>query len=84
MIRPLLIATILAFAAPAIAQPNAQLVNSVEQRLAILGFQNVDASTLSTRQVAALHLELQREAFSFDNFNRINARSRVKVILGWD
>lgn len=82
MIRPFLIATILAFAVPASAQPNAQLVNSVEQRLAILGFNDVDAATLSNRQIAELHLELQGNAFSFDNFGRINARSRVKIILG--
>lgn len=84
MIRPLLIASILALAAPASAEPNAQLVRSVAHRLSILGFGDVDASMLSTRQVAALHLELQRGALGFGGFERINARSRVRIILGWD
>lgn len=84
MLHPLLIAGILAFASPASAEPNAQLVRSVEHRLSILGFGHVDASTLSTRQIAALHLELQRGALGFGGFDRINARSRVRIILGWE
>lgn len=80
----LALAAALAIGTPVVAAPNAQLVNSVQQRLDILGFRDVDASTLTTRQIAALHLELQGRAMSFGGFNRINTRQKVKVILGWD
>ncbi|WP_179378923.1 hypothetical protein [Jannaschia marina] len=87
MIRlPLLLALAIALtvAVPAVAEPNAQLVASVQQRLNLLGFRDVDASTLSTRQIAALHMQLQGRALDFGGFNRLNTRSRVQVILGWD
>jgi hypothetical protein len=67
----------------ALADPNPQLVASVQQRLNVLGFTGVDARTLSTRQVAALHMELRGGAFSFGR-NYIRARQRVETILGWD
>ena len=79
--RSLVLALALAIATPAIAAPNAQLVASVQQRLDILGFDDVDASTLTTRQIAALHMQLRGRAM---DFGRINTRSRVKIILGWD
>ena len=58
-------AALLAAATPAIAEPNAQLVASVQQRLNYLGFMEVDARTLSTPQIAALHLELDGRALDF-------------------
>lgn len=82
--RALLLIAALAMATPAVAAPNAQLVASVQQRLDILGFRDVDAGDLTTIQIAALHLELQGRAMSFGGFNRMNTRQRVKVILGWD
>ncbi|CTQ31565.1 hypothetical protein [Jannaschia rubra] len=80
----LIFALALSAAAPVMAEPNAQLVASVQQRLDILGFADVDARTLTTRQIAALHLELQGNAMDFGGFNRMNTRQRVKIILGWD
>jgi hypothetical protein len=83
-IRPLVLAAALAFGAPAaIAAPNAQLVASVQQRLDVSGFADVDAGTLSTRQVAALHMQLQGRA---PRHGRpwIETRQKVKAILRWD
>lgn len=80
----LILAAALAIAVPVNAAPNAQLVSSVQQRLDLLGFRDVDASTLTTRQIAALHMQLQGRTLDFGGFNRMNARSRVQVILGWD
>jgi hypothetical protein len=80
--RTLILVLLLGLAAPAaFAAPNAQIVASVQQRLNVLGFRDVDASTLTTSQIGALHLELDSRALSFSGFNRINARSKVKVIL---
>ncbi|WP_371156660.1 hypothetical protein [Jannaschia sp. 2305UL9-9] len=69
--------------APAIAAPNAQLVASVQNRLDRLGFDAVDADSLTTRQIAALHMQLQGRALSFGP-GWIKTRQRVQVILGWD
>ncbi len=79
--RALILVAMLAVAAPAYAAPNAQLVASVQQRLNRLGFAEVDAGTLSTIQIAALHLELQGRAMDFGP-SRFNTRQKVKVILG--
>lgn len=68
-------------AAPVLAKPNAQLVRSVEHRLATIGMRDVDASQLTTQQVGALHLRLQGN-FTF-GLNRIRAQQDVKVILNW-
>lgn len=70
-------------AAPAIAAPNAQLVASVQQRLNKMGFSAVDAGLLSTRQIAALHMQLQGGAPSFGP-EWVTTRQKVTVILGWD
>ena len=67
---------------PATAAPNSQLVRSVEHRLAVIGFRDVDVSTLSTSQVAALHLKLQGPYAS--TFRRVRTQQEVKVILNWD
>jgi hypothetical protein len=84
MIRPLLICAALAVAPlPAVAAPNAQLVASVQNRLDFLGFRDVDASTLTTRQIAALHMQLQGRALSFGP-RWIESRQKVKAILRWD
>lgn len=86
MIRAILIITALGLAAPVYADPNPQLVASVQSRLNWLGFRNVDARTLSTRQVAALHLKLQGSntgGFGFSN-NRQRLRSEVRTILRWE
>lgn len=80
----LILVAALAMASPVVAAPNAQLVASVQQRLNHLGFREVDASTLTTRQIAALHMQLQGRALDFGGFNRIDTRNRVKVILNWD
>lgn len=81
MLRPaaLLLAAALAAAAPASANEHPQLAASVQQRLDILGFRNVDARTLSLGQLAALHLQLQGRAMSF--MNRFDAQQKVKAIL---
>jgi len=83
MIRPLLLAVTLAAPLPVQAAPNAQLVASVQSRLDRLGFTEVDASALSTRQIAALHLQLQGQALSFGP-NWIRTRQDVKAILRLD
>ncbi len=69
-------------AAPIHAAPNAQLVQSVENRLAVIGMRDVDVSGLSTSQIAALHLKLQGNYDSF--LRRVRTQQEVKVILGWD
>jgi hypothetical protein len=59
--RMLAFAVLLALAGPAAADPNPQLVRSVEQRLASYGL-SADVSRFATPTVAALHLTLvQRE-----------------------
>jgi hypothetical protein len=80
MIRPLLLAVSLAAPLPALADPNAQLVNSVQARLDRLGLPDVDAGLLATHQIAALHLELQGSALSFGP-EWIRTRQKVKTIL---
>ncbi|SFJ09205.1 hypothetical protein [Jannaschia pohangensis] len=70
--------------APAAAAPNAQLVASVQHRLNVFGFDHVDAATLTTRQIAALHMQLQGRAGSLYGANYIRTRQRIQVILGWD
>ncbi|SDY79232.1 hypothetical protein SAMN05444004_103150 [Jannaschia faecimaris] len=82
--RALLLIVALGLATPIMAAPNAQLVASVQQRLDLLGFAGVDASTLTTRQIAALHMHLQGSALSVGGFNRMNTLAQIKVILGWD
>lgn len=69
--------------APAIAAPNAQLVASVQQRLDRIGFDSVEADRLTTRQIAALHMQLQGRAVAFGP-QWIKTRQKVSVILGWD
>lgn len=81
MMRWILVAALLAGTSPAISAPNAQLVRSVEHRLAVIGMRDVDVSRLSTSQVAALHLKLQGR---FSDFHRrLRTQQEVKVILGW-
>lgn len=80
--RALLVAALLATTSPAIAAPNAQLVRSVEHRLAVIGFGHVDASTLSTAQIGALHMKLQGPYAS--TFRRVRTQQEVKIILEWD
>jgi len=89
MIRPLILSMLLATtvpAAPALSQQSSQLAASVQHRLNALGFREVDARTLSTRQLAALHLKLQGPVFGGVGLrNRyINLRSEVGVILRWE
>ncbi|MEL6587205.1 MAG: hypothetical protein AAFY65_10030 [Pseudomonadota bacterium] len=85
MIRAALaLITALAIGGPSAAAPNAQLVASVQNRLDRIGFTQVDARTLSTRQIAALHMELQGRAFSRFGPGFLRTREKVKVILGWD
>jgi hypothetical protein len=69
-------------ATPVLAAPNQQLVTSVQQRLNVIGFSKVDASTLSTSQIGALHLRLQGN-YTF-GLNRIRTQQDVKVILNWE
>ena len=71
---------------PTRAAQSDQLAASVQRRLNLLGFRDVDARTLSTRQLAALHTKLQGPIFGgigLDN-RFINLRSEVRVILGWE
>ena len=81
--RALLLALALSLATPAVAAPNAQLVASVQARLDRLGFAHVDAGTLTTRQIAALHLQLH-DRQGYGGFYSMDTRSKIKVILGWD
>ncbi|MFO6464540.1 hypothetical protein ACK8OR_09110 [Jannaschia sp. KMU-145] len=73
----------LLIAAPVTAAPNAQLVQSVQTRLNTLGFGAVDAGSLTTRQIAALHMQLQGGTMEF-GIPQMDARQKVRVILGWD
>ena len=90
MIRPFLFAAALAAAVPAAApvaaDPNPQLVASVQSRLNRLGFREVDARDLSTRQIVALHTRLQGPTFGGVGLNNrfINLRSEVQAILRWE
>jgi hypothetical protein len=86
MLRTLLIISVLGFAAPVAADPNPQLVSSVQSRLNSLGLRDVDASTLSTRQIAALHLKLQGPRFGGVGLNNrwLNLRRDVQAILRWE
>lgn len=79
----IILAAMLTISAPAAAAPNAQLVASVQQRLDLLGFSDVDAGTLTTAQIAALHLELQGRSMDFGGVERMKIRMRVKAILNW-
>ena len=81
MIRPLVVALTVSLAAPLAAEPNAQLVSSVQHRLNVLGFDEVDARILSTRQIAALHMQLRGPVFGRAY---VEKRQRVKVILNWE
>ncbi|PWJ21973.1 hypothetical protein [Jannaschia seohaensis] len=83
MIRPLLLAISLTAPLPVMAAPNAQLVASVQVRLDQLGFSDVDAALLSTRQIAALHTQLQGDALAFGP-DWIRTRQKVKAILRLD
>ena len=69
-------------ATPVLAAPNQQLVTSVEHRLAVIGFGDVDGSKLSTSQISALHTRLQGN-YTF-GLDRIRTQQAVKVILNWD
>lgn len=85
MLKPLVTAAGLSFAVlatPVAAAPNQQLVTSVQHRLNVIGFSKVDAGTLSTSQIAALHTRLQGN-YTF-GLNRIRTQQAVKVILDWD
>ncbi|MBM2575243.1 hypothetical protein JQC91_02900 [Jannaschia sp. Os4] len=87
--RALLIAAALAAAAaPAAAQTakpaqTSQLAAGVQRTLDVLGFREVDARSLITRQLAAIHLNVAPRAPGFGS-RWINLRQEVKVILGWD
>lgn len=81
-----LAALLLAIAPPAPAaerDERAQLEASVQHRLDRAGFEHVDAAALSTRQLAALHMELRSGRLRF-GLSRLDTRSRIEVILGWD
>ncbi|MEM9795972.1 MAG: hypothetical protein AAF919_05765 [Pseudomonadota bacterium] len=84
MIRLAVVALALVLATePAQAEPNAQLVSSVQHRLNILGYQRVDASSLTTRQIAMLHLKLQGP-LPGGGFRWMNLRQETQVILNLD
>lgn len=78
----ILLGVSLALAAPAVAKPNEQLVLSVQHRMDILGFSNVDVGELTTAQVAALHMRLQGN-YAFGP-KRIRTQQEVKAILRWE
>ncbi|WP_298295744.1 hypothetical protein [uncultured Litoreibacter sp.] len=85
MMKPILVAfglSMAVVAAPVAADPNPQLVNSVQHRLNVIGFSKVDAGTLSTAQIAALHTKLQGN-YTF-GYARIRTQQEVKMILQWD
>ncbi|KIT15358.1 hypothetical protein [Jannaschia aquimarina] len=86
MIRTILVVLATALVSPAWAEPNSQLVASVQQRLDRLGFDGVDARQLSTRQIAALHMRLQGPTFGGFGFNDrwMKKRREVKAILRWE
>ncbi len=68
----LLLATV-----PAAAAPNPQLLRSIEIRLERYDV-DVDVTTLSTRQAAALHLELSDPENSY-----FDVRRKLISILNW-
>lgn len=77
----LAVATLLSLT-PVIAKPNAQLVRSVEQRLSVWGFGDVEGETLSTAQISALHLKLSSAPPRFGR-NAIRFKQELKSILRW-
>lgn len=86
MLKPIILAiSLAAMPVAASADPNPQLVASIQSGLNRLGFQDVDASRLSTRQVVALKFAL--DGRSFGGVGLTNAyfakRSRVQTILRW-
>ena len=94
MLRAILTAAALAAplgaapAAPVLAQaaaaaPNRHLVANAQHTLNVLGFREVDAASLTTRQLGAIHLNVAPRAPGF-GARWIRLRQEVKVILGWD
>lgn len=67
---------------PAMAKPNAQLVQSVENRLSIWGLGDVDGDGLTTAQIAALHLKLTNAPPRYGR-NAIRFKQELKSILRW-
>lgn len=80
----LLLAASLATAAPAAASANTQLATSVQHTLDSMGYDEVDARALTTRQLAALHLHFSGNEMSDMEGGLIAVRQRVEIILGWD
>lgn len=90
MIRLPLLALLatLSTAAPLAAQrdgprQSAQLAASAQYVLNRLGYQQVDATSLSTRQLAAIHTQFHGRRLNFGR-QWIDSRGRIAVILGWD
>lgn len=84
MLRALaLLAALAAPVAPAHAAPDRHLVANAQHTLNVLGFDEVDAGSLTTRQVAAIHLNIAPRAPGWGR-RWIELRQEVKVILGWD
>lgn len=77
----------LCLTAPAFAQTaprqNSQLAANAQYVLNRLGYQEVDARSLSTRQLAAIQTQFGGNRLSFGR-PWINSRGRIQVILGWD
>jgi hypothetical protein len=86
-ITALALAAGMSLAAPLAAETaprqSAQLAANAQFVLNRLGFQVVDAGSLSTRQLAAIQTQFNNPRLSFGR-NWINSRGRMKVILGWD
>lgn len=65
------------------AEPSPQFVASVQHRLDMAGFAQVDATSLTTRQLAALHMQIGSR-YAVTGPRWIEGRERVKAILRWD
>ena len=81
----LMLAALPAAAVPAAAQQAApsQLAASVGLRLRAYGF-DVDPRTLSTRQLAALHMLMSDHENGFHSRVYTQTRQQIRTILSWD
>jgi hypothetical protein len=81
--RALILIAALAFAAPAAAAQTSQLALSVQFQLNALGFEEVDASSLTLRQLAAIHTQVDA-SWPLGGLRALRQRGTVRNILRID
>ena len=65
------------------AEPSPQFVASVQSRLDMVGYPQVDAASLTTRQLAALHMQIGSR-YAVTGSRWLEGRRKVQAILRWD